>query len=340
MAASKHSRIGQAVAAALAFIFGARRNGFIDTTQASPQAQERPKDAPILESERDGRRYAIAMLAAVDEEGGEALGVDADYEASSEEPGLFYICRTGPQSMVLREHIENLYKYGSQAAIGGFYVVLTELFADRAGGGHRQTAEYAEVERAGKFPPAGSVIYTHPEAAAAAIARGEDSYCVPRSEPKADKPEAEKKAKREPSREQKAAEEVSGATSMGFHALIDIARNCGKENALNAFTVRDAAGAMVDRISVDIGEFSGCIGKAYPKAKKEIKKSLAALDGMQSFLNELDCSYNDEGTFRWHGRVIHAYTLDAARALARAQEAAGGHDDIGWLDESAEWDAE
>ncbi len=147
--------------------------------QAGQQSKTGASKSP--ETEKAGRLYALAMLKALDAEGYEKMGADADGEATTDFNGktaLFSIYRTEPQTMPARKWIEDLHKYGTPDAIAGFYVVLSEFFALHVGGMTPDTAGLCAVERRGGFSPAGSVIYTHPKEAAAAIAAGKDEYEV------------------------------------------------------------------------------------------------------------------------------------------------------------------
>lgn len=383
MAGKENSSIGTAVRAALAAIFGTRNSGFAaGATQASnvtPLRQmtraPRPSNAPILESEKDGRLYAMAMLEALDEAGDEGTGAETEGEDCASEGGTLTmnIYRTAPQATPARKWIEELYRHGTPDAIAGFYVVFSHYLGILTHG-TPNLEHFRELEESGKWPPAGSVIYRDQKAAEAAIAAGKDQYEVTLSaEEVAQRAERDRQraadleqyreetrelearqAMREPVQEavrealaegkkrapkkwangEAACDEMTSATSMQFHALIDIAKLCGK-SPINAFTVREVVTTLGREVREAAAMFAAMVGK-HP-ARKEVKRALAALDQLAEFAANMQPSDNDEVTFIWQGRAIHAFTLDAARALERAQREICGKPGVGWLAESQEW---
>ena len=343
------------------------------------QAQAALSAAPILKSEKDGRLYAIAMLEALEEVGDDLAGADTEGEEYASKGGTLTmnIYRTAPQATPARKWIEELYRYGTPDAIAGFYVVVSHFFACSTHG--TPSLEYfREREDAGEWPPAGSVIYRDQKAAEAAIAAGKDQYEIILS-PEESQKRAEQKRERDRQMEESlseyreqqqeatlqraardavrnaaaeeekraptkwangepAADELDTATAMQFHALIDIAKQCGKRDALTAFTVREAVLALSGQVRDAVVIFAAMVGK-HP-ARKEVQRAQSALEAMKLFIEEMDCSENEEKTSVWHGRLIHAFTLDAARALERAQVAISGKPYVGWLGESQEWGME
>jgi hypothetical protein len=136
----------------------------------------------ILETEKDGRLYAIALLEAFDEEGKPVEGFSS-YSAESEGPdstdsGLIGLYRKGPQSETLKRWFADLYKYGTAESIAGFYVVFTDYLGSVVDGCVPDVDALGDWELEGKYPPAGSVIYRDPQAAAEALERGEGCYRI------------------------------------------------------------------------------------------------------------------------------------------------------------------
>lgn len=383
MATKQDSRIRKAIAAAVCAIFGTRNSGLVaqasNVTPLRQMTRAPRRNAPILSSEKDGRLYAIAMLEALEEAGEESTGADTECESSDSKGDTLtmYIYRTAPQRTPARKWIEELYQYGTPDAIAGFYAIVSHYFGIST---HSTPSleRFREMEDAGEWPPAGSVIYRDPKAAAAAIAAGKDEYEITlsaeevaqRAEQRAERDRqwkadideysqemrerAARQAMREPVREaladaaeekkrapksngEPAADALNTATAMQFHALIDLAKLCGT-TPISAFTVRETVTALSSEVREGVVMFAAAVGK-HP-ARKEVKKAVAALEHLDSFVTELDCSENDEKTSVWQGRAIHAFTLDAARALERAQIAIGGRGQVGWLEPSQEWGME
>jgi len=78
-----------------------------------------------LETEADGRRYAIALLEAFEKEVIEAKERGfAVYAAATEgeaEPGVICIYRDRPQTDTLKRWVSELYARGTPARLGGFF---------------------------------------------------------------------------------------------------------------------------------------------------------------------------------------------------------------------------
>jgi len=141
-----------------------------------------------LNTEKEGRLFAIATFKAarlalsegIVEAGQNRLEYAAD--SGGEEQGEFLIHRTTPQSDVLRSAFADLFSRGTQEAINGFFTVWTDYIGATLSGCYpsQPAKHYAAEERAGLIPAWGSITYTHPKAAKAAIAKGESTYTVRR----------------------------------------------------------------------------------------------------------------------------------------------------------------
>lgn len=133
-----------------------------------------------LKTEKDGRLFAVALLQTLrDSSLGEPRGRGFSPHSAKAEgdsyPSGIGIYRTKPQTDVIRRRIEELYKRGTQQAIAGFYVVLTDWIGSVLAGGVPDPELYLDR---GECDPWGSVIYRDPEAAAKALAHGEDAYFI------------------------------------------------------------------------------------------------------------------------------------------------------------------
>lgn len=135
-----------------------------------------------LKTEKDGRLFAVALLQSLrDDDLGEPRSKGYSAHSAKAEgkshPGGIGIYRTKPQTDVIRRRIEELYKRGTQQAIAGFYVVLTDWIGSVLEGGVPDPELYLKK---GECDPCGSVIYRDPKAAAKAIASGAGSYDLKR----------------------------------------------------------------------------------------------------------------------------------------------------------------
>lgn len=144
----------------------------------------RPQNAPNLETEKDGRLYAISMFESM-EEASQAAPTFSVHSAEAEEvyagdSNMVLIYRDRPQADIVSRSIAELHKYGTPAAIGGFNVVLTDYIGSVIEGAIPNPASefYADMEKEGKLEPWGSVIYRDPAKAAAALAAGENAYRI------------------------------------------------------------------------------------------------------------------------------------------------------------------
>lgn len=135
-----------------------------------------------LKTEKDGRIFAIAMLQACEAEFGAEVhnGVGPAYHAAAEgQPdaaGVVGIFRTDPQSPTLARWIGRLYRYGTDEAIRGFYVIFTDFIGTVVACGSPDPAVYARDEAEGRFGAWGSVAYSDPMVASAALANGKTEY--------------------------------------------------------------------------------------------------------------------------------------------------------------------
>lgn len=133
-----------------------------------------------LETEADGRRYAIALLEAFEKEviEGERRGF-AVYAGATEgeaEPGVICINRDRPQTDTLKHWVGELYARGAPAAIHGFFTVATDYLGSGIAGALGEAALYSEQEKAGEFDSAGVMKFRLPEEAQLALAKGEKFY--------------------------------------------------------------------------------------------------------------------------------------------------------------------
>lgn len=367
MATKEHSRIGSAVRAALAAMFGRRSNGFV---ASAPQASNvtplrqmtrapRTSNAPILSSEKDGRLYAIAMLEALDEAGDENPGADAEGESMDSEGDklTMNIYRTAPQATPARKWIEELYQYGTPDAIAGFYVVVSHFFACSTHG-TPSLEHFSKMEDAGKWPQAGSVIYRDPKAAAAAIAAGRDQYEVTMT-PAEIEQRAERKRQSEASLEEyieetrelerknglvviqrdkprtqtpaedKAAEHL-GRTFSSFYALDDIARRMAK-TPLSFWTTYHAVKGIAADIRGELEQAAAQLQKRH-KAGKIIADALLLAEAIRESLLNVD---DGSGEWNTHKATVGAGMLamvhGLGRCVERAEIACGGTPTGGYL---------
>ena len=131
-----------------------------------------------LKTEKDGRLYAIALLQTLrdddlGEQRSEGYSPHSAVAEGKSHPSGISIYRTKPQTDVIRRRIEELYRRGSQQAIAGFYVVLTDFIGSTLAGGVPDPELYLKK---GECDPWGSVIYRDPKKAKAAIESGEGGY--------------------------------------------------------------------------------------------------------------------------------------------------------------------
>lgn len=133
-----------------------------------------------LETEADGRRYAIALLEAFEKEVIEAERRGfAVYAATTEgevEPGVINIYRDRPQTDTLERWVSELYARGTPAANHGFFTVATDYLGSGIAGALGEAALYGEQEQAGEFDSSGGMKFRLPEQAQLALAKGEKFY--------------------------------------------------------------------------------------------------------------------------------------------------------------------
>jgi hypothetical protein len=317
-------------------------------------AEKRHRTAPILESEKDGRLYAIAMLEALEEAGDENTGADAEGEDSPEGDRLIMnIYRTTPQATPARKWIEELYQYGTPDAIAGFYVVVSHYFG-AATGGTPSLEHFCEMEAAGEWPPAGSVIYRDPKAAAAAIAAGKDQYEVTMTpaeiEQRAERERESAKQleeyvteqrelharlvaqeqKRTPTPAEEKAAEYLNRTFTGLCSLDDLARRMSK-TVLSFHTTYNAAYGIAALMRIEL-EAAAVELPAKHKGRKFIADALILAEAVrESLLNA------DDGSGEWNtpkaviGAGMLAMVQAMGRSIERAQMACGDIPSGGYL---------
>lgn len=156
------------------------RDAFLSELRKTMVRKVADPKAPHLQTERDGRLYAIGLLEAMEEEVEQTDGLWSPFAHSAEGPlrdnGRVCIFRTKPQSATLAHWVGELHKYGTAEAIAGFYVVFSDYIGLAIEDAQPKAADYAQSEKDGEFDPWGSVIYTNPKAAAAAIEKGDGDY--------------------------------------------------------------------------------------------------------------------------------------------------------------------
>lgn len=140
-----------------------------------------PERRASLQTEKDGRLFAIALLAdfeKLDKPGkfAEFSSWSANTEREDEsDPGVVMIFRKTAQTDILKRAFDALYQ-GSEQARNGFFVVLTDFVGSTMSGAVPAVNYYRDEEKAGGLEPWGSVIYKHPRKAADAIAAGKVVY--------------------------------------------------------------------------------------------------------------------------------------------------------------------
>lgn len=138
---------------------------------------------PGIVTELDGRRYAIELLQALEHQiekdnkaGLSGYSAQAEDEPAGQPPQIS-IYRTGKQSRTLARAFSRLYGgQASEAALGGFWVVWTDWIGSVIGGSVPSADDYLIEEMNGRLPAWGSVTYSNPAAARAAIELGEMVY--------------------------------------------------------------------------------------------------------------------------------------------------------------------
>ena len=142
-----------------------------------------------LNTEKEGRLFAIATFQVAQKEVREGIRqknwtgespLQYTTDEWCEDQQEFAIYRTVPQSDVLLSAFADLFARGTKEAIQGFFAVWT----DYIGGAlshclpSNPAKYYASEERAGRIPAWGSVIFTHPKKARAALDKGVMTYKV------------------------------------------------------------------------------------------------------------------------------------------------------------------
>ena len=360
----EQSKIRQAVAAALAAMFGRRSSGFVASAgnvRPLRQVAPRPATAPILNSEKDGRLYAMAMLEALDEVGDELAGADAEGESLDSEGDklTMNIYRTAPQATPARKWIEDLYQYGTPDAIAGFYVVVSHYFACSTHGSP-SLERFREMEAAGEWPPAGSVIYRDQKAAEAAIAAGKDEYEVTMTAQEIEQ-RAEQKRQRNadleahieagrawerkngiaviqrekppatPSAAEEKAAEHLGRTFSSLYALDDMARRMAK-TPLSYWTTYHAVKGIAVDIQRELEQAAAQLPQRH-KAGKIIADALLLAEAIRESLLNVD---DGSGEWNTHKATVGAGMLamvhGLGRCVERAEIACGGTPTGGYLD--------
>jgi hypothetical protein len=97
-----------------------------------------------LETQADGRRYAIAVL---------TMAQDTDHdEANCSRKVDDVLIRTAPQLQDIKDFVDEIYCHGSEEARKGFFAVITDAMVIAGNSPPfepRRAAEYAELERKG-----------------------------------------------------------------------------------------------------------------------------------------------------------------------------------------------
>lgn len=141
---------------------------------------------PRLKTEKDGRLFAIAAFLAAETEIEEAkngfspLTHRAEDTSHTGKPrgSIMSIYRNKPQSDCLKRAFAQLFKEGTEQAINGFFAIWTDYVGMVMEGCAPDTASdlYAGEERGRKIKPWGSITYSDPEAAKAAMKAGHYQY--------------------------------------------------------------------------------------------------------------------------------------------------------------------
>lgn len=129
-----------------------------------------------LQTEKDGRLFAMAMFAALEEVDVDTMNASSEDEDGS--TGTMLIFRGKGQDATLKQWMDELYARGTPEARNGFYVVLTDYIGSVIGGAVPSPASeyYADKEEDGKLEAWGTVNYRDRFGAQSALANGESAY--------------------------------------------------------------------------------------------------------------------------------------------------------------------
>lgn len=322
------------IAAILAALFGKSQNGFLpEVVKSAANDGGNVVALPVrraLETEQDGRKYAIAMLQKMQEQADEVRekGLSffgANAEEVHADTGEVAIYRHTPQGDTLHRWLEDLYCDGTPQAVNGFQVILTDYLGVVMDGSVPNCEEYAKQEAAGGFSPWGSVIYSHPELAAEAIKKGEDSYWIER---KATQQEQQPEPQEKKSGKAQIADELERTCVMSLHALLDWGRSFQKIGVTD-LTARDSVMALTFSVRASLRSLEATL-PAKHKARKKIQKALTGMDDLDAFMDDTTEDAEMMLSPRGKARCIYAFALDIACAFEEVQEAIGGSAEVGF----------
>lgn len=313
MANANGSKVGNAVRAALAFMFGGKRgNGFVATAGATrpgeigtpPSAesvkrllekyhggkQERPTDGPKLVTQKDGRQFAVEVLERLDNVDGDEstacpFNPDAEEDDSMNLPQYY---RTGPQWDGFYKDLSRLVNDATEDARKGFASIVTDALA---GSISMSLESYREWESAGYLQDMG---------------RYGSEMALPQP--------AKVKRRKQTKAEKKAAKLLS-ESFYHMYALDDIAKRLG-QSALEYHTIRSSVVAIIDVLQSVLRKAIAALPTIHPgyKFAGEMNRNLAAMQVL------IDKSDDGSGRFKQSRCDVGAEMLVLVRSLGRAIE--------------------
>lgn len=292
-----------------------------------------PPEANPLQTQRDGRLYAMDVLDLLDEVDVDEAALNPVIPANAFGEGdTWKPYRSGPQPDQFYKGLSRLFKEGTEEAVKGFAAVFTAALAGDIG---RSGDFFREDERAGLNQDLGT-----PGSAAHPPEGVKDGKVLPEAAFNADA-----HAKEQPkgvavgaSRKQTKAEIAVSKKLAYLQLALDQLHDIGKrleKSPYSHFTTMGAVKGIATQMLSALVECQNRLPKGHP-AKNEVKKAIEAANDLIRTAQEWVEAHEagKEPSNKLQGRAMVALVVDAAQAIERAEIACGENNGTGgWLND-------